>query len=1274
MSEVKAELIDALLSPAANPNAESQYKSIPVPARVQSLLAILQQCLLSQAPNTTHIPRLMLTAVLLRRDVSSLGGYSIKNVKLNSEWEIVRMLGETVKPLLDFFDVCNRDNAMNGVRRQVGFVIAEVCSSLSVMEDDIAVDVMNVVLNRIANGCSAGDMPSLYLLSSLAQQSPLSLKKAKGNELPSLLQATISALVKTIDENNAPNNQLIHQLQCIQVIFEAMNHISIACDMVYPQSLSENPKERMIQLIQIMSQTETNPKKLSIQPNSKAAVIGKSCLPPLLNAIITIINKATASSSLSSFEDAIQSIMQTLSHCASTCPSLLSGGDINLATMVCQTFVSIGENNYLDPTVKLSALEALATLCMVPDMKQLLLQNESLRNLCLVGNSNGGNNGGIIGVCAELIVKGVDDDVDDWALEEVALQDDGMQWENDDVAIFAEMVLNTFLQNGGGGSQSLPIILSVVDLLLKSTEWQNLRAGLIILEACLISSPHSFAVHVPVAVEAALSFCNQACVRVQYQAIQLLGSLCEADGIAQERSGRSSSQPIVGVRKEHGMRMLQSYAQLLASKCSKIVCHACLGIISFCRGGNVGTSVDSSYILPYLGDLLNAIATGPLTLDVRSNIVVYIRSFASVACLADVVETEFAPFYDNIIPGLMECVSFGLEHDSNGGVLVSGSSAHEIIALRGAAIEAVTIVGKAIGSEDGRFNSEAQKIMSLIVPLLQYRASSDTAPTMIPQDQLLAAAARISSIIGASYTPFIPIVLPHLLQVAKEKTDVSITDGNSDSVDQTTDFDEETGMETITVNLPGMGMKKLVLNTTQIQEKSLAARAVYEHASSMGPAFGPYTSDCFQAFLPLLNFKYSAEVRSTAAQALGAIFDSACEFNVTSEHSHIHTLSQIYPSLLLAMSTQLQTEEADDTETLIAFSEALSDVCCSAFVHTSKDGKHVAYLSQEQANEFTSSVLKVIGCSLNRRSEIFSSLENIFDADHRGELEDILDIESQLLTNLVDSIGFNLKCLRENFLPIFEGCILPAFGPILTMPGTNDPRARFSALCLFCDSVEHCGAEAAAKYGHILCEGVMQGLNDSLNGKDIELKEVSVYSIAQLARYSPPEILNNAVEKIAPQLISFAKEGESKEKDEIQELRLVENSASAIATLSLFPKSPFHQIDGLNKSEILSTFMSNLPLSEDEDEAKFCHQGLCDLVSNGEINVMGNVELMVKIIGGIAAAVMDDEDIATEETCSQLTSILKTIQQNSNHAIMQQAFAKLPVESQNGINMFLNQR
>jgi hypothetical protein len=76
------------------------------------------------------------------------------------------MLGEMIRPLLDIFEKCYSDSAIAGgsaggnaggnagVRRQIGFVIAEVCSSLSIMEEGIAVDVMNVVLERVAHGVS----------------------------------------------------------------------------------------------------------------------------------------------------------------------------------------------------------------------------------------------------------------------------------------------------------------------------------------------------------------------------------------------------------------------------------------------------------------------------------------------------------------------------------------------------------------------------------------------------------------------------------------------------------------------------------------------------------------------------------------------------------------------------------------------------------------------------------------------------------------------------------------------------------------------------------------------------------------------------------------------------------------------------------------------------------------------------------------------------------------------------------------------------------------
>jgi hypothetical protein len=48
------------------------------------------------------------------------------------------------------------------------------------------------------------------------------------------------------------------------------------------------------------------------------------------------------------------------------------------------------------------------------------------------------------------------------------------------------------------------------------------------------------------------------------------------------------------------------------------------------------------------------------------------------------------------------------------------------------------------------------------------------------------------------------------------------------------------GTECMTVSLPGKGITKIIVNTTKIMEKAQAARAIYEHAAALGPAFGPY--------------------------------------------------------------------------------------------------------------------------------------------------------------------------------------------------------------------------------------------------------------------------------------------------------------------------------------------------------------------------------------------------------------------------------------------------
>ena len=60
--------------------------------------------------------------------------------------------------------------------------------------------------------------------------------------------------------------------------------------------------------------------------------------------------------------------------------------------------------------------------------------------------------------------------------------------------------------------------------------------------------------------------------------------------------------------------------------------------------------------------------------------------------------------------------------------------------------------------------------MAIILSLLENHSC-----VFIPHDQMLAASARISSVMGSSYAKYLPSVLPHLLQVILEEANVSVT-------------------------------------------------------------------------------------------------------------------------------------------------------------------------------------------------------------------------------------------------------------------------------------------------------------------------------------------------------------------------------------------------------------------------------------------------------------------------------------------------------------------
>jgi hypothetical protein len=439
------------------------------------------------------------------------------------------------------------------------------------------------------------------------------------------------------------------------------------------------------------------------------------------------------------------------------------------------------------------------------------------------------------------------------------------------------------------------------------------------------------------------------------------------------------------------------------------------------------------------------------------------------------------------------------------------------------------------------------------------------------------------------------------------------------------------GTESMTVVIPGRGLTKVTINTTKIQGKAQATRAVYEHAAALGSHFAPFSKQSLDVFLPLVCFKYSAEIRGTAAQTLAVVFEAVCSYG---ELVGDMSLANGYqPLVAKSIASQIPDEDTADMEVVYALADSLSDTCRMMYLYGLRGA-----LQPTDAKLLVQSCMRSVKACLERRARNSRDLTRPTSGeDERQEILSLLKLEEDLLTPLVDAVGYTLKVFGEDFLPIFQSDVAPVLQPYLSC--SNDLRACLSAICLFDDCVEHCGTIAAARFGPHLLEGILHGMNETVKDQDGDLQRAVIYGIAQLARYAPATILQPHANLVVQQLCLITRSP----KQQAPDIAVYENAVSALASLVLFDNAPFRGSGYAKRETVMKSFLAALPLREDEDEAKVCSEGLLVMLESGSIDMHSEGENVVRVITETLQLVAQGEEICTPTTCEGLSSILKTV-------------------------------
>jgi len=107
---------------------------------------------------------------------------------------------------------------------------------------------------------------------------------------------------------------------------------------------------------------------------------------------------------------------------------------------------------------------------------------------------------------------------------------------------------------------------------------------------------------------------------------------------------------------------------------------------------------------------------------------------------------------------------------------------------------------------------------------------------------------------GPEFEPYLPVVMPPLVNAAGTKADISVYDEDEQNVT------EREGWETLRLDGQTVGIR-----TSAIEEKCQAFETLVIYCSTLQARFAPYLSQSLELTLPSLRFYFHDGVREACA-------------------------------------------------------------------------------------------------------------------------------------------------------------------------------------------------------------------------------------------------------------------------------------------------------------------------------------------------------------------------------------------------------------------------
>jgi len=164
-------------------------------------------------------------------------------------------------------------------------------------------------------------------------------------------------------------------------------------------------------------------------------------------------------------------------------------------------------------------------------------------------------------------------------------------------------------------------------------------------------------------------------------------------------------------------------------------------------------------------------------------------------------------------------------------------------------MECAGLIAIAVGRDV--FRPDSSTLVELLIRI--QKSPADPTDTQLGH-YLIATWAKVCQAMGPEFEPYLPVVMPSLLQTASAKADVSVYDEEEDKID------EREGWETVIMDGQTLGIR-----TSAIEEKCQAFETLVIYCSTLGGRFAPFLAQSLEVTLPALRFYFHDGVREACA-------------------------------------------------------------------------------------------------------------------------------------------------------------------------------------------------------------------------------------------------------------------------------------------------------------------------------------------------------------------------------------------------------------------------